>query len=76
MKNSVDNTCRMGEIQHFLAPEWYPQSFIQLTWPHSATDWGYMLEEVTECYVCLAYEIASRTKLLVVTPEVESVKAL
>ena len=27
--------------------EWYPQSGIQLTWPHEATDWAYMLDEVT-----------------------------
>lgn len=59
-----------------LAPEWYKQSGIQLTWPHAQTDWAYMLEEVTACYVRLAYQIASRQPLLIVTPEVEAVRAL
>ncbi len=30
----------------FLPPEWFPQSGVQLTWPHAGTDWCYMLEEV------------------------------
>ena len=53
----------------FLPPEWFPQSGVQLTWPHAGTDWCYMLEEVTDCYVRMAYEIASREPLLIVTPE-------
>ncbi len=59
-----------------LAAEWYPQSGVQLTWPHAGTDWAPILDEVTECYVRLAYEIASRGKLLVVTPEPDSVDRL
>lgn len=59
-----------------LAAEWYPQSGVQLTWPHAGTDWAPMLTEVTECYVRLAYEIASRERLLVVTPEPDAVGRL
>ena len=59
-----------------LAPEWAVQSGVQLTWPHAQTDWAYMLDEVTACYVRLAYEIARRETLLVVTPHVEEVKQL
>ena len=44
-----------------LAPEWALQSGVQLTWPHAGTDWAYMLDEVTECYLSLAYEIAPTT---------------
>ncbi len=54
--------------------EWHPVSGVQLTFPHSRTDWNYMLEEVVECYVQLALEISRRTKLLVVTPNVEETK--
>ena len=57
-----------------LLPEWYPQSGVQLTWPHAATDWAYMLPEVTECYLRLAFEIARREPLLIVSPEPEDVK--
>lgn len=53
-------------IKRTLAPEWYPQSGIQLTWPHSGTDWAYMLSEVTDCYIRLAFEIARREPLLIV----------
>ena len=56
--------------------EWYPQSGIQLTWPHEATDWAYMLDEVTACYIDLAREIAKRERLLIVTPHPEQVKQL
>ena len=58
----------------FLPAEWYPQSGIQLTWPHAGTDWAYMLDEVQECFVNIANEIAKRELLLIVTPEPEEVK--
>ena len=31
----------------FFAPEWFPQSGVQLIWPTDDTDWKYMLSEVT-----------------------------
>ena len=33
-----------------LPAEWEPQSGIQLTWPHAATDWAPMLDEITATY--------------------------
>lgn len=62
--------------RRMLAPEWFPQSGVQLTWPHEKTDWNYMLEEVTDCYLRLAYEIALREQLLIVCPEPDRVKRL
>lgn len=59
-----------------LAPEWACQSGVQLTWPHAHTDWAYMLPEVTECYLRLAFEIATRETLLIVAPDVVAVKQL
>lgn len=59
-----------------LPAEWTLQSGIQLTWPHSGTDWAYMLEEVEECFLHIAKEIATRESLLIVTPEPERVQAL
>lgn len=58
---------------HLLA-EWHLQSGIQLTWPHAGTDWAYMLEEVQECFINIAREIAERELLLIVTPEPEAVE--
>lgn len=60
----------------FMPSEWFPQSGVQLTWPHEGTDWNYMLPEVTECYVRMAFEIASREPLLIVTPEKAHVETL
>lgn len=58
----------------FLPPEWYPQSAIQLTWPHEYSDWNYMLEEVLTCYVNIATEILKRQRLLVVCRDASAVK--
>lgn len=58
----------------FLPAEWYPQSGIQLTWPHAGTDWNYMLEEVQACFLNIAREIAEREQLLIVSPEPDEVR--
>lgn len=51
------------------AAEWYPQSGVMLTWPHKGTDWAYMLDEVTKCYVEMAREIARRERLIIVAAD-------
>ena len=57
-----------------LPAEWALQSGVQLTWPHANTDWAYMLEEVQQCFIAIASEIAKRELLLIVTPEPEEVR--
>lgn len=47
-------------------PEWYPQSAVQLTWPHEDTDWAPILDEVIPCFVAIAKEVIKREKLLIV----------
>ena len=59
-----------------LPAEWARQSGVQLTWPHKETDWAPILKEVTECYVRMALEISLRERLIIVTPEPESVERL
>lgn len=59
-----------------LPAEWHPQSAIQLTWPHAETDWGYMLEEITTCYVELARTMLSYQKLIVVCNDAQAVKSI
>lgn len=54
--------------------EWYPQSAIQLTWPHEGTDWAPILEEVIPCFVAIAREIVKREKLLIVCPDEQTVR--
>ena len=61
-------------MRRALATEWFPQSCIQLTWPHIDTDWASMLDEVEETYVRLAFEIATREPLLIVHPHPDELK--
>ena len=58
-----------------LPSEWHPQSAVQLTWPHSATDWQADLEEVVRCFQRIAYEIALRQPLWVVCHNADEVRA-
>ena len=55
--------------------EWAGQDFIQLTWPHEDSDWLYMLNEVTECFTCLAHAIVGFQPLLIVCRDARVVRA-
>lgn len=57
-----------------LPAEWYPQSAVQLTWPHEDTDWAPILEEVIPCFVAIAREVIKREKLLIVCPDESEVR--
>ncbi len=46
--------------------EWEPQEFIQLTWPHSNTDWRDYLESAYACFIKIAEAISRFQKLLIV----------
>ena len=61
-------------MKKILPAEWATQDFVQLTWPHADTDWAYMLEEVTECFVNIAREIVKRQQLLIVSVNAEEVE--
>ena len=56
------------QSRYSLPAEWEPQSMVQLTWPHEETDWADMLDDVYECFIHIAREVAKRERLLVVTP--------
>ena len=57
-----------GMKSYRLSAEWEPQELIQLTWPHSNTDWAPMLDEINATYIQMAREIAKREPLLIVVP--------
>lgn len=46
-------------------PEWSPQQSVLLTWPHKATDWILILEDVELLYLQLAKEILKRQDLII-----------
>ena len=70
------NSTEQRPLRPVLLPEWGNVKAVQLTWPHEDTDWAYMLDEVTDCYLQLAFAIASRTQLLIVTPHRTELEAL
>ena len=58
----------------FLPAEWFPQSGIQLTWPHAGTDWLPYLDDITKTFCELARTIATYEKVLIVAPDIDLVK--
>ena len=58
-----------------LPAEWAEQQFVQLTWPHSKTDWANMLEEVNKCFVNIAREILNKANLLIVCVDADEVES-
>lgn len=78
---SLDLSRKSGPEQNevrstHLPAEWFPQSGVQLTWPHAGTDWAPLLPQVEECYLRIALEIALRERLIVVTPHPTEVEQL
>ncbi len=57
------------------AAEWDCQDGILIAWPHAGTDWAYMLDEVTACYVEMARAILNDDeRLLIVAPDAQEVR--
>ena len=54
--------------------EWEKQGFVQLTWPHSDTEW-YDLPHVLDCYVNVARAILRYEPLLIVCRDIAECKA-
>ncbi|WP_329903143.1 agmatine deiminase family protein [Porphyromonas pogonae] len=59
-----------------LIPEWEKQDLIVISWPHKGSDWEYMLDEVTKCYLNIAENILGYEDLLILTPEPQEIKTL
>jgi agmatine/peptidylarginine deiminase len=55
-------------FEYRLPAEWEYQSGIQLTWPHSNTDWAPILKKIEYTYSCMSQEIQKREPLLIVGP--------
>lgn len=58
----------------YFPPEWQISRMVQLTWPHSQTDWSDNLEAVTATFVNIARHILESCKLLIVAPDISLVK--
>jgi len=74
LNKRIEEVKEYGANRTFFPAEWYPQSGVQLTWPHEETDWKEILPEALACFKQIAQEIAKRQRLLIVAPNVDEVK--
>lgn len=72
-ENNTQKHTNGGNV--IMPPEWAAQDAVLIAWPHAATDWAYMLNEVKATYVKIAKAITDDELLLVVTPDVESTRS-
>lgn len=58
-----------------LPAEWEMEGAVLLAWPHEATDWAYMLDDVRQCFKNLVGELLKWTKVIVVAPDTDEASA-
>lgn len=52
--------------------EWERHGVVLMSWPHSATDWNYMLDEVRACYIEIIHAVVNAgEKVILIGPESE-----
>ena len=59
-----------------LPPEWAEQEYIQLTWPHAASDWAPYLDEAVACFKEIAKAVIQYEKLIIVCVNTAEVKTV
>ncbi|MBP8850457.1 MAG: agmatine deiminase family protein [Breznakibacter sp.] len=57
-----------------LPPEWAEQEYVQLTWPHAASDWAPYLNEAIACFKEIAKAVIKHQKLIIVCVSIKEVK--
>lgn len=72
--NPVNSDLRDERTAIRLPAEWEPQSGVQLTWPHAATDWAESLDLVEPCFAAIAREISFHESVLVACPDPASAR--
>lgn len=58
-----------------LPAEWEKQSFLQLTFPHPQSDWNYLLDKVSACFVEIIEITARFQNVLVVCDNIQRVQS-
>lgn len=56
-------------MTRYFPAEWHPQSAIQLTWPHSNTDWNWVLNEIQSLYIELINTITEYENVILSVPD-------
>lgn len=55
--------------------EWEPQSFLQLTFPHKNSDWEYLLDEVSVCFIDIINTASKFENVLVICNDVKRIQS-
>ena len=55
-------------MSNYFPAEWHPQQAIQITWPHSNTDWAWIIDEAQAFYYKLARTILTLQDLVISVP--------
>ncbi len=61
----------MSDTTYRLPAEWEEQEGVLLAWPHEDTDWAYMLDEVTACFVEIVRALVDEEKVVIAAPDIE-----
>ena len=54
-----------------LPAEWERQQAVMIAWPHSHTDWNYMLAEAQDCFCRIISALSKAAKVIVIAPDTE-----
>ena len=54
-----------------LPAEWARQHAVMLAWPHSDTDWNYMLDEAQDCFCRLISALSKAAQVIIIAPDAE-----
>lgn len=58
-----------------LPAEWEPAGGVLIAWPHEATDWAYMLDDVQRCYDSLVRAVARHAVAVVIAPDTSALRS-
>ncbi len=67
-------TEKKSAVRRRLPAEWEPQGAVLLAWPHAATDWAPVLDEVEPVFAALAAAVSRRALALIVAPDPDAVR--
>lgn len=63
-----------SRAQGSLQPEWEHSEAVLVAWPHPDTDWAPMLDQARSCCAEIIKAISSRSKAVVIGPELQSAR--
>ena len=63
-------------MTRYFPAEWHPQQAIQLTWPHSKTDWNWILSDIQSLYIGLINTITEYEDVILSVSDSQTIEWL